>query len=218
MKPNSKSLIAAALLACALLGGCTAVRVQPVSSQERIEHVCIERNPRVTIGDFIPVMQEGFRNHGITSSVVQSPADCRYTSTYTARRTWDITTYLSQAQIDIQRDGRTIATAHYHLRGKGGLSLNKWAGTRTKILPVMEQLLSQVSRPQQGSAPTLVERAPERAPEVVPASISSSASNPTKPTDSELSRKLSELKDAFDAELITREEYDTKRRALIEAL
>lgn len=214
MNPNSKSLIAAALLACALLGGCTSVRVQPVSSQERMEHVCIERNPRVTIGDFISVMQEGFRNHGITSSVVQSPADCRYTSTYTARRTWDITTYLSQAQIDIQRDGRTIATAHYHLRGKGGLSLNKWAGTRTKILPVMEQLLSQATRPQQGSAPTLVERAPE----VVPASNSSSASNPTKPTDSELSRKLSELKDAFDAELITKEEYDTKRRALIEEL
>lgn len=214
MNPSVNLHAMALLLTCASLGGCTAVRVQPVSSQERVEHVCIERNPRVGIGDFISVMQEGFRNHGITSSVVEPPANCRYTSTYTARRTWDITTYLSQAQIDIQRDGRTIATAHYHLRGKGGLALNKWAGTRAKILPVMDQLLSQVRRPEQNAVRTVVERPPE----AVPVSTSASASNPTRPADSELSRKLSELKDAFEAELITKEEYESKRRALIESL
>lgn len=212
LKPNSRAI--PVLLTCALLGGCTAIRVQPVSSQERIDHVCIERNPRVTIGDFIPVMQEGFRNHGIESSVVDSSANCRYTSVYTARRTWDITTYLSQAQIDIRRDGRTIATAHYHLRGKGGFALNKWAGTRTKILPVMEQLLSQLPRPDKYTVRTIVEPAPE----VLPVSTLTSATNSDKPTEGELLRKLSELKDAYEAQLITREEYEAKRRALIDAL
>ena len=208
MRQNSLARIgvAAVVLGSVILQGCTAVRVNAVSSAERIEHVCIEQNARVTVGDFVSVMQEGFQHHGITSSVVAPPANCKYTSTYTARRTWDITTYLSEAQIDIQRDGRTIATANYHLRGKGGLTLTKFAGTRSKILPVMDQLLAQVARPQPNSAREYV--APPSDP------VEKVANTPS----GDLSKKLAELKDAYDADLISKAEFDEKKKALIDEL
>jgi hypothetical protein len=184
--------------------------VQPVSADHKISHVCINDNPRVMVGDFLDVMKEGFQKYGITSQVITSPvsAGCSYTSNYTARRTWDLAMYMTDAQIDILRDGRQIATANYHLKGGGGFSLNKWANTRSKILPVMDQLLAQVVRP--SGLDTMKANA-----EASPAQSQSIAVPPTAVPASELTTKLSNLKDAFDAGLITREEYESKRTDLI---
>jgi hypothetical protein len=194
---------------CAALGGCTSVTVKPVSAENRIEHICIENNPRVQVGDFVAVMQEGFQKHGITSQVFNDkpPAKCLFTSTYTARRTWDMAMYMADAQIDVLRDGRPIASANYHLKGKGGLSLNKWAGTRTKILPIIDALLAQVVRSDHVVAD--IGDAPAATAEVALTDGQLSG---------ELARKLSELKDAFDAQLITQGEYEAKRKALISEL
>jgi hypothetical protein len=208
-----KSVVVCLLILCAALGGCTSVRVKPVSADNRIDHICIQENPRVQVGDFVSVMQEGFQKHGITSQLFKenAPAKCRYTSTYTARRTWDMAMYMTDAQIDILRDGRPIASANYHLKGKGGLSLNKWQGTRSKILPVIDQLFAQVE-----PSDRVVATRPEE-----PASASALVTVATvtpDPPSSELARKLSELKDAYDAQLITKDEYEAKRKMLIAEL
>lgn len=50
-------------------------------------------------------------------------------------------TYLSHAELRIEKNGRQIAYAEYHLVGKGGLSLAKWASTKEKISPVIDELL-----------------------------------------------------------------------------
>jgi hypothetical protein len=41
----------------------------------------------------------------------------------------------------IQKEGRQVAYAEYHLKGKGGLSLTKWQDTKTKMDPVIDELL-----------------------------------------------------------------------------
>jgi hypothetical protein len=199
------------IAAIAALAGCTSVRVQPVAADNRIEHICIQENPKVQVGDFVAVMQEGFQTHGITSQVVResTPAGCRYTSTYTARRTWDMAMYMTDAQIDIHRDGRQIASANYHLKGKGGFALNKWAGTRAKILPVIDQLLAQLP-----SSGRVVTAESNRAAAVAEPKVPVAASPP--PVSGELAQRLSSLKDAYDAQLITKEEYDAKRRELVQ--
>ena len=209
--------LAIAGLLLAVASGCTAVRVQPISADHTVDHICIQHNPKVQVSDFVSVMQEGFTKYGITSQVINGNASrgCGYTATYTARRTWDITTYLSQAQIDVQRDGRQIATAHYHLRGKGGFALNKWAGTRSKILPVMDQLLAKVKTDGQGK--TLVSAAPTAMPEPAEAAPVRVV-NADAPANSELAVKLAHLKDAYDAQLISQAEYDAKRKELIDRL
>lgn len=140
----SNPRIALPLLAAAtLLGACTATQVTPL--QAAADQMCIEENPKVQVSDFVPVLQEGFARHGIQTLVYAKipRADCPYVVTYTARRSWDMAPYLSTAEITILGPRRqTLAKANYHLRGKGGLSLMKWQGTKSKIDPVIDDLLA----------------------------------------------------------------------------
>ena len=135
----------AVLLALASIGfsACTSIAVKPLST--KIEHVCIQNNPKVVVTDFVSVMQDGFTRHGITSEVFDGaakPANCEFVTTYSARRNWDLAPYLTDADVHLMRDNAEIASAEFHLKGKGGLALNKWRGTKSKMDPVMDQLLA----------------------------------------------------------------------------
>ncbi|WP_212629111.1 Sbal_3080 family lipoprotein [Pseudomonas sp. KB-10] len=133
------------LLAATVLVGCTATQVTPL--QSAADQMCIEENPKVQVSDFVPVLQQGFARHGIeTQLYAKIPREqCPYVVTYTARRSWDMAPYLSTAEIVILGPRRqTLAKANYHLRGKGGLSLMKWQGTKSKIDPVIDELLANV--------------------------------------------------------------------------
>lgn len=150
----TRALVTGSLLTLGLLAGCTAVQVSPLQSVA--QDVCIEENSKVLVEDFVPVLQAGFARHGITTQLHRSIArdQCSHIVTYTARRSWDGIPYLSSAEIkvlDPQR--RTLASANYHLRGKGGLSLMKWQGTKTKMDPVIDQLLANVEIEQQATSP-----------------------------------------------------------------
>ena len=98
----------------------------------------------------------GWHIINIQSQVVEnkSAQGCVYSMTYTALRSWDVTTYLSHAELYLWKEGRQIAQAEYHLRGGGGLALTKFASTQTKMEPVIDQLLGR-SGVKQG-APTTV--------------------------------------------------------------
>lgn len=126
--------------------GCTSVRVSPVASTARVTKVCIVNNPRVSVSDFVDVLRDGFDRHGIATSVVTgpTPSSCEVTLTYTALRSWDFAAYLSRAELRLWRNGRQIGSADYHLRSRGGLSLVKWRGTKSKMDPVIDRLLSSV--------------------------------------------------------------------------
>ncbi|WFS19303.1 Sbal_3080 family lipoprotein [Pseudomonas sp. 905_Psudmo1] len=152
----SKLRIALPLLATVtLLGGCTATRVTPLKAAA--DQMCIEENPKVQVSDFVPVLQEGFARHGIQTQIYSKipRADCPYVVTYTARRSWDMAPYLSTAEITILGPRRqTLAKANYHLRGKGGLSLMKWQGTKSKIDPVIDELLASAQLSSAAPPPT----------------------------------------------------------------
>ena len=171
--------------------GCTSVHVKPISADNHVDHICIQTNPKVQVSDFVSVMQQGFQKHGISSQIVgeQVPKNCLYTSTYVARKSWDMAPYMVDAQIDILKDGRPIASANYHLKGRGGLALNKWASTQSKMMPVIDQLLAQLNPNRQ------VVTAPAAVPQPASQAMPEQASLNTEPS-SELSRKLSNLKDA----------------------
>lgn len=109
-----------------------------------MRHICIQRNPSVIVEDFLPVLEEGIARHGYTSEVFSGhrPEHCEYVMTYTARQTWDVARYLSHAEIRIQRRGEQVGYGEFHLRGKGGYSLYKWQGTKTKMDPVIDRLFA----------------------------------------------------------------------------
>src|SRR2546421_5411552 len=105
--------------------GCASISVRPVSSELAIADVCIEENPKVVVDDFLSVVRDGFDRHGIATKVVTRPApkECEYVLTYTALKNWDLGTYLHHAELRLERNGRIVGSAEYHLVGKGGLSL-----------------------------------------------------------------------------------------------
>lgn len=131
-------------IAVLMLAACTSVKVKPVDGQTAMDHVCIRNNPAVKVDDFVLVMQGGFQRHGIAAEVFLSdpPSSCEYIVDYTALRSWDFKPYLSHAEIRITQHGRLVASATYHLNGKGGFDMGKWRGTKAKIDPVMDELLA----------------------------------------------------------------------------
>src|SRR5580698_8332366 len=110
--------------------GCTSVDVRPIPASAKLDKVCIQFNSEVNVEDFVPVVQEGFFNHGISSIVYHSekPASCEFTMNYTVNRSWDLVPYMVDAQMNINRDNDFIGSGHYHLNGNGGLDLGKFAG------------------------------------------------------------------------------------------
>lgn len=181
-------LLGAAILFAA---GCTAVSVQPLA--EKPAHMCIKRNPKVIINDFVPVLQAGLRRHGIESTLYDAvPVTCSHVLEYTARRSWDFGPYLSTADLHIRGpQRRQVASAHYHLRGKGGLSLMKWAGVASKMDPVIDELLA--------SANMIPSQAP---PAPIPSSTASTESK---------SQQLEELQSSG----LSYEEYQRRYREIM---
>lgn len=137
-----RPLVALSILA--LMVGCTSVRVTPIT--QPLERVCIERNPKVIVGDFLPVVQAAFLRHGVTTVVYDAPvpSECRLLMTYTARQGWDMAPYLKLAELRITDRGTPIGEATY--RHGGWFGLNKWAGTASKMNPVVDRLLAAVPR------------------------------------------------------------------------
>jgi len=138
------------LFATVALTACTAVSVKPVNQTEHaISHVCIQENPKVIVAGFVESIESGLSRHGISSERYtgdKPPDRCVYTLTYVARQNWDVATYLWLAKVELRKGAELVGTADYHLRNKGGLSLNKWASVEAKMAPVMDQLLTSFPR------------------------------------------------------------------------
>jgi hypothetical protein len=120
------------------------VHVRPVPAGEQIQHLCIEQDPKVLVADFLYVVEEGFERHGISTELVQAdsiPDDCDYLLRYTAFQKWDLSAYLSHAELRLTKGRAKIASAEYHLPRGGGLSMKKFQGTRAKMDPVIDELL-----------------------------------------------------------------------------
>lgn len=135
--------ISVAALCVLSLSACTTVNVQKVdTAAHKIEQVCIIENPKVAVSDFLQVLESGFQRHGIQTSVQRGrvPESCEYTLTYTAKRGWDLKPFLNMAELSLKKGNTNIASAVYS--HGGGFALNKWAGTKEKIDPVIDQLLS----------------------------------------------------------------------------
>jgi hypothetical protein len=132
------------LISLAAMVGCTSLEVRTLPPQPaKIDFVCIKKNADVNVDDLVSVVQEGFARHGLITKLVDGPmpAECHYVLEYTADRSWDLALYMTDARLTITKDGAYLSSGHYHLNGHGGLDLAKWAGTASKLNPVIDQML-----------------------------------------------------------------------------
>lgn len=133
-------------LTCISLSACTSIQVKNTNGfqPKNLQKICIIQNPKVIVNGFEDAMIKSFKRYNIQANVYpenSKPVLCDTTMTYTALRTWDVVTYLSFAQFTLYQDNQQVSEAKFHLKGKGGLALNKWRSTETKVNELIDELL-----------------------------------------------------------------------------
>jgi len=89
------------------------------------------------------VLREGFNRNGITTQIYTGslPSECEYHLSVMCERTWDMAMYMHHAELRLYRAQAQIGYAEYHLTGKGGLALTKFGSTKSKMDPIIDELL-----------------------------------------------------------------------------
>ena len=133
------------IICISILTSCTSVKVTPLDRSYNLSHICIENNEKVIVNNFVNVIEDSFQARSISTEIYsgETPEYCKYILKYTALQSWDMALYLSHAELRLFKDNTRIAYAEYHLRGKGGFSLVKWASVESKMKPVIDKLLAQ---------------------------------------------------------------------------
>ncbi|MEJ2898413.1 Sbal_3080 family lipoprotein [Acinetobacter sp. NS-4] len=141
-----KKLLMVGIVAIGLTG-CTAIQVNNSIGfhPESIKQVCIVHNPKVIIQDFDQLVAKSFARYHIQAQTYKETDNlnfCQTTLHYTALRAWDMAPYMVSARFNLIQDGRQVSEASFRLKGNGGLALNKWRSTETKINELVDQLLN----------------------------------------------------------------------------
>lgn len=68
------------------------------------------------------------------------PESCEWTSTYVARWTWDLSLYMSYAEIKVFHKGSLDGEAKYDST-RGGANMNKFIDSEPKIRELVNQLM-----------------------------------------------------------------------------
>ncbi len=140
-----KNLLLLGVLGFSLVG-CTSIQVNNVTgfNPDSIRQVCIIHNAKVTIKDFDALVEKSFKRYNIEASTLKETDNlslCQTTLNYTALRSWDFAPYMVSAQFNLLQNGRQVSESSFRLKGNGGLALNKWRSTETKINELVDQLL-----------------------------------------------------------------------------
>ena len=142
---NSMKSFLIAVLGILCLAGCTSIDVTPLQYDAKIKEIYLIDNPKVIVDDFVPVMERYFAQYGIGLRRVSEFTQLRsnqYGIRYSARQSWDFTTYLSDAFVNVYKGNMLVAEGKYHLIGGSFcFSFFKWQGTETKMKPVYEELM-----------------------------------------------------------------------------
>lgn len=145
-----KKLLIAGVLGFGLVG-CTSIQINNTTgfNPDSIKQVCIVHNPKVIIRDFDRLVEKSFARYNIDSKTVKNNDDlslCQTTLNYTALRSWDFAPYMVSAQFNLLQNGRQVSEASFRLKGNGGLALNKWRSTETKINELVDELLGKTPK------------------------------------------------------------------------
>ena len=127
-----------------LMVGCNTYDVRALNYDPEMKQVTVIQNPKVLVADFVNVLEDAFADRGIKvkygpSNYSAAPGE--YTVDYSARQSWDFTTYLSDANVNVRKDNALLGRGHYHhIGGSCSYSLFKWQGTKKKMTPLYDEL------------------------------------------------------------------------------
>lgn len=133
------------------LAGCTSIQINNATgfNPNSIKQVCVIHNPKVVIKDFDKLIEKSFARYDIQATTYKETDNLNFCQTmlnYTALRSWDMAPYMVSAQFNLIQNGRQVSEASFRLKGNGGLALNKWRSTETKINELVDQLLEKTPK------------------------------------------------------------------------
>jgi hypothetical protein len=146
MKKIYKTILTAVVLT-ALIGCSPTINIKPVDSAKyKISEICIKKNEKVIVPEFVEILEQGINRHGIKTNLVpEISSECDYWLDYVATQRWDIVTFMSDAHLDLYKGNLLIASADRKnpsgLFGFGGMNPSKWNSTRSKVDPLIDELL-----------------------------------------------------------------------------
>ena len=131
------------LLCCViLLPACTITQnIEPAEITKNAE-ICIIENPAVRAGflkEYLSVLSSKRIAYKMVN-VADVPEDCEWTSPYTANWTWDLTIYMSYAEIKIFHKGSLDGQAIYDSRS-GSSNMGKFIDAEPKVRELVNQLM-----------------------------------------------------------------------------
>ncbi|VUD46617.1 hypothetical protein TDB9533_00859 [Thalassocella blandensis] len=134
------------ILSTIIFSGCTIKQVVDPVDMSSTAELCIVENSAVKEG-FLRELRATLTEKGIKHKIITefSATDtCEWTATYNARWSWDLTIYLSYAEIKIFRNGELSGQALYDSRS-GGANMNKFIDAEPKIRELVNQLINKYS-------------------------------------------------------------------------
>jgi hypothetical protein len=147
--------LAGAVVSSTIATGPSSARNSVFHEHPAIASLCVEYNPHAPDPDIAPALQQELKLHEIDSRVYDGdamPPSCRYRLTYTAAIDWGVPplgsgyqAYLRDATLTLRdRDGLVLASSAYDLDGP--FQMGKWAPSRSKIAPMVTQLVTGFDR------------------------------------------------------------------------
>ena len=128
------------------LVSCSSVSIdaKAISLQKnKINTICIERNPKVAVSDFLDAVEHELAKRGIDSRVYlgTKPKDCQFNMEYTAFRGWDIKPFMDRAIIKVRKNNKIIGSATFNQ--SNGFGFSKFDSTSKKLGPVFKKLFGE---------------------------------------------------------------------------
>ena len=147
-----KSII---LLLLLVTSGCTISKsVTPVDSSVSIQKIYVQNNEEVLMKEAVNEIVSQVQSLGFESESYsgQRPIDATHYITYTGNWRWDVAMYLYYFEAKLYENDKLIGEVEYDAK-LGGSSLSKFGKTGDKIRPLLNELLSQVQRPDGSKLP-----------------------------------------------------------------
>lgn len=133
---------AAMAISFTMISACSITQQVEPAEIPRGNELCIIENPDVRAG-FLKEYRSVLSSKGVPHRLVSKnsvPASCEWTSTYVARWTWDMSLYMSYAEIKIFQRGRLDGEAKYDST-RGGANMSKFIDAEPKIRELVDQLM-----------------------------------------------------------------------------
>ena len=218
-----------------VLTGCTTVQRVHKLGEGKVSNICIGEHKEVR-EDVLKTIEEGLTRHGVKYRVIPAGykiidnlwrptvqnmnlVGCDAVLFYVANWTWDVTMYMHFANIwMLTPDLSTrLGDASYDSRA----SLKKYINAHNKIIELMDDLFAEYTNsstlttghPEQLESPVNIAK-----PAAVSPEIEKTNSAPVNHSSTTLSDKLRELQNLRKDGLITEEEYQQKKKELLDKM